>query len=151
MCYFYLCDFLNILNVIKKALSNLLWLSICIVISYNIFVHHSSFYIPAERPALKIEPPDKEKLAEAREKRMKEIAMFEIVREIAFYFVFVALIVLVASHNRDKKAYSVKEAIVNVIDIKKMNSVSLHIYLFLINYGKGKIICKLIILKWKIK
>lgn len=96
---------------------------------------------------MKIEPPDKEKLAEAREKRMKEIAMFEIVREIAFYFVFVALIVLVASHNRDKKAYSVKEAIVNVIDIKKMNSVSLYIYLFFINYGKGKNICKLIIQK----
>lgn len=81
-------------------------------------------YFAAERPALKIEPPDKEKLAEAREKRMKEIAMFDIVREIAFYFVFVALIVLVASHNRDKKAYSVKEAIDNIIDIKKINNVS---------------------------
>lgn len=80
-------------------------------------------YFAAERPALKIEPPDKEKLAEAREKRMKEIAMFDIVREIAFYFVFVALIVLVASHNRDKKAYSVKEAIDNIIDIKKINNV----------------------------
>lgn len=80
-------------------------------------------YFAAERPALKIEPPDKEKLAEAREKRMKDIAMFDIVREIAFYFVFVALIVLVASHNRDKKAYSVKEAIDNIIDIKKINNV----------------------------
>ncbi|XP_062619009.1 polycystin-1-related protein-like [Saccostrea cucullata] len=77
--------------------------------------------VKSERPALKIEPPDKEKLAEAREKRMKEIAMFEIVREIAFYFVFVALIVLVASHNRDKKAYQVKEALDNIISINKVN------------------------------
>lgn len=73
---------------------------------------------------MKIDPPDKEKLAQDREKRLKEITMFEIIREIAFYFVFVALIVLVASHNRDKKAYYVKEAMSNVLNINKISNVS---------------------------
>lgn len=89
-----------------------------------IFVFIVAFIISAERPALKIDPPDKEKLAQDREKRLKEITMFEIIREIAFYFVFVALIVLVASHNRDKKAYYVKEAMSNVLNINKISNVS---------------------------
>lgn len=72
---------------------------------------------------MKIELLDKEKLVEVREKWMKEIVMFDIVWEIVFYFVFVVLIVFVVSYNRDKKVYSVKEVIDNIIDIKKINIV----------------------------
>lgn len=80
-------------------------------------------YFVVERLVLKIELLDKEKLVEVREKWMKEIVMFDIVWEIVFYFVFVVLIVFVVSYNRDKKVYSVKEVIDNIIDIKKINNV----------------------------
>lgn len=80
-------------------------------------------YFVVERLVLKIELLDKEKLVEVREKWMKEIVMFDIVWEIVFYFVFVVLIVFVVSYNRDKKVYSVKEVIDNIIDIKKINIV----------------------------
>ena len=70
------------------------------------------------RPALKVDPPDLEKLAIAREKRLKEIKMFAIIREIGFYLTFLAIIIMVASNNRDPLTYRAKDALVNMIEAK---------------------------------
>lgn len=93
------------------------------IFNLNCILSFLVIYFVVERLVLKIELLDKEKLVEVREKWMKEIVMFDIVWEIVFYFVFVVLIVFVVSYNRDKKVYSVKEVIDNIIDIKKINNV----------------------------
>ncbi|XP_033743898.1 polycystic kidney disease protein 1-like 2 [Pecten maximus] len=72
----------------------------------------------ALRPLVKVDTPDPQKLADARKVRLNEIHMHRIIREIIFYFIFLALILLVASHNRDPKAYTVKTAMMNVVNPK---------------------------------
>ncbi|XP_069125477.1 polycystin-1-like protein 2 [Argopecten irradians] len=72
----------------------------------------------ALRPLVKVDTPDPVKLAEARKTRLNEIHMHQIIREIIFYFIFLALILLVASHNRDPKAYTVKTAMLNMLNPK---------------------------------
>ncbi|XP_060067155.1 uncharacterized protein LOC132547415 [Ylistrum balloti] len=72
----------------------------------------------ALRPLVKVDTPDPEKLKEARKIRLNEIHMHQIIREIIFYFIFLALILLVASHNRDPKAFNAKTAILNVVNPK---------------------------------
>ncbi|KAK3091662.1 hypothetical protein FSP39_021645 [Pinctada imbricata] len=71
----------------------------------------------AVRPCLKVDPPDHEKLAVVRQKRLKEIKMYGIIREIVFYLCFLAIIILVSSHNRDPKAFHTKETLVNLLGI----------------------------------
>ncbi|XP_021359195.1 uncharacterized protein LOC110454143 [Mizuhopecten yessoensis] len=78
----------------------------------------------ALRPHVKVDAPDPEKLAEARKKRLNEIHMHQIIREVIFYFIFLALILLVASHSRDPKAFNVKTAILNMVNPKNVRTVA---------------------------
>ncbi|KAK3612419.1 hypothetical protein CHS0354_032020 [Potamilus streckersoni] len=83
----------------------------------------------ALRPSLLIEPPNPEELAKAREKRLNELKMHRILREIFFYMVYLALLILVASHNRDSNSFRTGKAIRNLIlssqyDLQKVNTAS---------------------------
>ena len=50
-------------------------------------------------------PPDDDFLKSAREQRLKEVRMSEILKEISAYFLFVFVLVVVAYGNRDPNAY----------------------------------------------
>lgn len=56
-----------------------------------------------------------EKLAFAREQRLNELEMDRIIKEIIFYFIFLTLIILVASHNRDTRSFQVKNGVSDII------------------------------------
>ncbi|XP_076075764.1 polycystin-1-like protein 2 [Mytilus galloprovincialis] len=71
------------------------------------------------RPSLHIEPPDPEEVAKAREIRLKEMKMHAALREIVFYFLFLALMILVANHNRDTRSFNVKDAIVQMLTVEQ--------------------------------
>lgn len=71
------------------------------------------------RPSLQIEPPDPEEVAKAREIRLKEMKMHAALREIVFYFLFLALMILVANHNRDTRSFNVKDAIVQMLTVEQ--------------------------------
>ena len=54
-------------------------------------------------------PPDEDFLKSAREQRLKEVRMAEILKEIFTYFLFVLLLLMVAYGNRDTKAYLLRK------------------------------------------
>ena len=64
-----------------------------------------------------IEPPAPEEVAKAREIRLNEMKMHTVLREIIFYFLFLTLIILVASHSRDSRSFHVKDAIVKILTV----------------------------------
>lgn len=72
----------------------------------------------ARRTSLRVAPLDPKKLSSLREQRLKEIKMFRIVQEIAFYLFYLLMLIIVASHNRDANSYRVKESLMNVISPK---------------------------------
>lgn len=74
-------------------------------------------YFTVLRQPLHIEPPAPEEVAKAREIRLNEMKMHTVLREIIFYFLFLALIILVASNNRDSRSFHVKDAIVKILTV----------------------------------
>ena len=54
-------------------------------------------------------PPDDEFLKSAREQRLKEVRMSQILKEVFTYFLFVMLLLLVAYGNRDPYAYLLRK------------------------------------------
>ncbi|PAA49240.1 hypothetical protein BOX15_Mlig028406g1 [Macrostomum lignano] len=56
-----------------------------------------------------VEPPTTELLQSAREKRLKEKKMYEIIREILFYVIFYMLLLAVTFSFRDPNAFTMKE------------------------------------------
>lgn len=54
-------------------------------------------------------PPDNDFLKSAREQRLKEVRMSEILKEIVTYFLFVLLLLMVAYGNRDPNAYLLRK------------------------------------------
>ena len=74
-----------------------------------------NYYIPAKREILQIYPPDEVKLKELRVKRLKEMKMYRILQEIGFYLLYLAILILVASHNRDSNSYLARQTLINTI------------------------------------
>ena len=58
-------------------------------------------------PPIKIEPPDLTELANAREKRTREIRMSQILKEIVIYVLFLIALFMVSFGQRDPKAFLV--------------------------------------------
>ncbi|XP_052783774.1 polycystic kidney disease protein 1-like 2 [Mya arenaria] len=72
-----------------------------------------------KRLSLKVEPPNEKKLAAVRSKRLNELKMFRVVQEIGFYMMYLVILILVASHNRDHNSYRSKETLLSMISPKK--------------------------------
>lgn len=62
-------------------------------------------------PPIKIEPPDLTELANAREKRTREIRMSQILKEIVIYVLFLIALFMVSFGQRDPKAFLVAKLI----------------------------------------
>lgn len=62
-------------------------------------------------PSAIIKPPDPEMLARARQLRVKQCKMHEILRELLFFFVFFTLLVLVSSGFRDSQAMNLRQSL----------------------------------------
>ena len=60
---------------------------------------------------IKIEPPDLNELNNAREKRQREIRMYEILKEIVIYILFLLALFMVSFGQRDPKAFLVAKLI----------------------------------------
>ncbi|XP_048576826.1 uncharacterized protein LOC5521481 isoform X2 [Nematostella vectensis] len=65
-----------------------------------------------EEDEIKKGPPDALHLLAARQKRLKEIQMSMILKEILAYFIFIAVLLLVAYGNRDPNAYLLRKTLV---------------------------------------
>ncbi|XP_050394123.2 polycystic kidney disease protein 1-like 2 isoform X2 [Patella vulgata] len=63
------------------------------------------------RPRLPAPMLNSESLVLARERRLKEIRMFGVIREIVFYVFYLILLVMVSVHNRDVRSYQAKESV----------------------------------------
>lgn len=67
-------------------------------------------------------PPDPEILERARAERLKELEMYNVLREIAFYAVFLWLLVIIGYSYRDTNSGTMKTSLVNhFIDVSKKN------------------------------
>lgn len=53
----------------------------------------------------KLFPPDQARLIAMRAARMKERKMYSVIREVATYYIFLALLLTIAYTHRDKSAY----------------------------------------------
>ena len=62
-------------------------------------------------PPIKLEPPDLNELNNAREKRRREIRMYEILKEIVIYVLFLLALFTVSFGQRDPKAFLVAKLI----------------------------------------
>ena len=58
-------------------------------------------------------PPDPEVLKQARDKRLKEIQMYDILREILFYCFFLWILMVISYGFRDPNAHVMKDHITN--------------------------------------
>lgn len=56
-------------------------------------------------PSCRFSPPDPAKLKEARAKRLKEIKMNAVLKEIAAFYIFLVLLIMVAFHHRDTNTF----------------------------------------------
>ena len=64
-----------------------------------------------QHPPIKLEPPDLNELNNAREKRRREIRMYEILKEIVIYVLFLLALFTVSFGQRDPKAFLVAKLI----------------------------------------
>lgn len=58
---------------------------------------------------------DLAKLTSIPARHLKEIKMYRIIQDIAFYALYLILLVIVASHNRDSNSFQMKQTLMNVI------------------------------------
>lgn len=61
-----------------------------------------------------IQPPNEEDLERMRAYRLKELKMYDILREILFYLLFFLLLLLVTYSFRDPNSFHLKTQMVNV-------------------------------------
>lgn len=54
------------------------------------------------------EPPSEEELERARDLRLREIRMFDVIREIIFYVIFFLLLLIVTYNFRDPNAFHIR-------------------------------------------
>ncbi len=57
--------------------------------------------------------PDPAELARARETRLKELQMMDILREIVFYAIFLWILMVISYSIRDNEAYPIKSQLTN--------------------------------------
>ena len=83
------------------------------------FIKHTGFvfivgYEKRERK-LAYSPPDPDVLKNARELRIKEMRMYDIIREILFYSIFLWVLMVVGYGFRDPNAFHLKNNIQNTL------------------------------------
>ncbi|CAD5112526.1 DgyrCDS1737 [Dimorphilus gyrociliatus] len=67
-------------------------------------------------------PPNPEVLEKARAERLKELEMYNVIREIAFYALFLWLLIIIGYSYRDTNSGTMKTSLVNhFIDVSKKN------------------------------
>ena len=70
-------------------------------------------------------PPDPETLLQARIKRLKEIKMNAILKEIVTFFIFLAILMNVAYYHRDPKTYLLTKTLFETFEEVDAYSVNL--------------------------
>lgn len=75
-----------------------------------------------------MKPIDPEQLRKAREKRLRELEMFAVLKDICFYLIFLSFLVYIVQQNRDRNAYNVNANIRNIFIDIKYRSVSTYLY-----------------------
>nr|KAG5695087.1 hypothetical protein BaRGS_015063 [Batillaria attramentaria] len=68
------------------------------------------------RPQLSAPAQDSEALTSCRERRMKEVAMQRVTREVVAYILYLLLLVLVAVHNRDPRGFLWTSSVRNLLN-----------------------------------
>ena len=83
----------------------------------DIPLHHFTFNC-ADAPIrrkIPYRPPDPERIERMREKRMKELAMYSIIREIIIYIIFLWVLMMLSYGNQDPNAYIMKEQYIDTL------------------------------------
>ena len=70
-------------------------------------------------------PPDQAKLIAMRAARMKERKMYSVIREVVTFYVFLALLLMIAYTHRDQMAYHQTQNLYNVIGGGDFSNVSI--------------------------
>lgn len=70
-------------------------------------------------------PPDQAKLIAMRAARMKERKMYSVIREVVTFYVFLALLLMIAYTHRDQIAYHQTQNLYNVIGGGDFSNVSI--------------------------
>lgn len=73
----------------------------------------------------KLLPPDQARLIAMRAARMKERKMYSVIREIVTFYVFLALLLMIAYTHRDQMAYRQTKHLFNVIGGGDFSNVSI--------------------------
>ena len=80
------------------------------------FLHQSTAGQPGEKSVkTKLLPPDRARLIAMRNARMKELKMFSVIREIAMFYVFLSLVLIIAYTHRDPVAFHQTNNFVNMM------------------------------------
>lgn len=90
------------------------------------FIQHSDAN-PGEARSKKTKllPPDQAKLIAMRAARMKERKMYSVIREVLTFYVFLALLLMIAYTHRDQIAYHQTKNLYNVIGGGEFSNVSI--------------------------
>jgi len=64
---------------------------------------------PARPRTIVYQAPDPVELEQARERRIKELKMYDILREIVFYVIYVWVIIVISYEFRDPKSFEFRE------------------------------------------
>lgn len=83
------------------------------------------------------EPPSEEELERAREYRLREVRMFEVIREILFYVIFFLLLLIVTYNFRDPNAFHIRMEMERLFaapgHFNDFSAVRAHFFAFLIS------------------
>ncbi|XP_072168355.1 uncharacterized protein [Diadema setosum] len=94
------------------------------------YLHTVSGHVTTKKRCLPYKPPDPEALERAREKRLKEIKMYAIFREIFFYVVYLWVVLMISYGNADPSSYRMQEDFVNELvigdGVHSFNKVTCH-------------------------
>ncbi|XP_036357895.1 polycystin-1-like isoform X2 [Octopus sinensis] len=79
------------------------------------FLHSANGFGAAKPKKTAYKPPDQEALGKMREQRLKEIKMWEVIKEIIFYAFFLWILMVISYRNRSPWAYRTKYALENIL------------------------------------
>ncbi|XP_041364433.1 uncharacterized protein LOC121379847 [Gigantopelta aegis] len=75
------------------------------------YLHQNSNYGPARPRKIGYQPPERAELERAREERMKEIKMWDIIREITLYSFFLWILMVISYRQRSSNSFFYKDSI----------------------------------------
>ncbi|GAB1597495.1 polycystic kidney disease protein 1-like 2 [Argonauta hians] len=79
------------------------------------FLHSSNGFGAAKPKKSAYKPPDQESLGKMREQRLKEIKMWEVIKEITYYAFFLWILMVISYRNRSPDAFRTKVSLENIL------------------------------------